>query len=202
MNWFAFGNALGEGRNQRYQINQQREIQKFNIKNQEQNAALKAQQTSQAEEQQRRESRQLLGSQRAAVAQSGVGFGGSSDAIMRQSSAAAELDALNIRYAGDLERMGILNDIEMMKYQDKLMQRAGKMAMRVRWINALSALYNGQTADLSKDAKAKTADGRYGQGGTPTTSHGWASSSRGAYGGMSRAGGNSGSSAPRVGPWS
>lgn len=194
MNFFAFGNALAEGRLQRNQIDAQRDIEQFNIKNQEQNAALKAQQTSAAEEMQRREGRRNLASQRAAIAQSGVGFLGSSADIMRQSTAAAELDALNVRYAGDLERMGILNDIEMRKFNDKLLKQRGKQVMRMRWGNALGALFGGG-GGASFGGDTALPSNSYGQGGinwgafTPSSS--WASGSSGVYGGYGSSSGPS-----------
>jgi hypothetical protein len=51
----------------------------------------------------RRDAAQTLGEQRAAVAESGTGFGGSNGLIMAQDSALAELDALNTRYEGQLK---------------------------------------------------------------------------------------------------
>lgn len=54
---------------------------------------------------QRRSSRQFLGRQAAAFAEAGVGPG-SSTAIMDQSAINAELDALNIRYKGQLTKYG------------------------------------------------------------------------------------------------
>jgi hypothetical protein len=52
----------------------------------------------------RRETRQFLGRQAAAVAQSGAAPGGTSEALARQSEVLAELDALNIRYHGQATR--------------------------------------------------------------------------------------------------
>jgi hypothetical protein len=51
----------------------------------------------------RRESGQALGEQRAAVAESGTGLGGSNGLLMAQDAALAELDALNTRYEGRLK---------------------------------------------------------------------------------------------------
>lgn len=51
----------------------------------------------------RREARQTLGEQRAAVSESGTGEGGSNALLMAQDSALAELDALNLRYEGRLK---------------------------------------------------------------------------------------------------
>lgn len=186
--------ALVQGRQERNAIDVQRDIEQFNIKAEKQNAALVAQQTSAREEQQRRESRQLLGTQRAAIGQSGVGYGGSSADIIRQSTASAELDSLNVRYAGDLERMGILNSIEMREFNDANLKHAGKVAMRMRWVNAASAFFGGGNIGKSSNPQALPGSGSYGQSGFSTT-HGWASSGMGTYGGMG-GGGEFGAFAP------
>lgn len=186
MNYFAAGQALVEGRVQRGEIDMQRKIEQFNISVAEQNARLTGQQTSAREEQQRRESRQLLGTQRAAIAQSNVGFDGSSADIIRQSSANAELDALNIRYAGELERMGFLNEIEMRKYSDQMLKLKGKQVMRMRWGNALGALFGGG-AGQQQISKALDRNNN-GPSGGGKVSHTWASGARGAYGGFGRVG--------------
>lgn len=64
------------------------------------------------EEQLRRESRLALGKQRAAMAQSGVGLDGSNADVERQSQIFAELDALNIRYQGQLESSALLEQAD------------------------------------------------------------------------------------------
>jgi hypothetical protein len=78
------------------------------------NAGLAATQAKEAqmqaaaeEEQQRREARTFMGRQRAAVAQSGVGPG-TTDLLENQSAVLAELDALNIRYGGNMRGRGLL----------------------------------------------------------------------------------------------
>ncbi len=54
----------------------------------------------------RRESRQFLGAQAAAMAEAG-GAGGSNAMLARQSAALAELDALNVRYRGQQAAYGL-----------------------------------------------------------------------------------------------
>lgn len=162
--------ALVQGRQQRNQIDVQRDIEQFNIKAQEQNATLTAQQTSAREEQVRRAARRALGSQRAAVAQSGTGMGGSNAALMSQSAGSAELDALNVRYAGTLERLGILNDIEMRKFNDKVLKKQGKQAMRLRWFNAAAAFMGSsgvqqQIGSAMASPSQPTTTSAYGQQG-------------------------------------
>lgn len=47
------------------------------------------------------------GAQRAAIAEAGIGTSGSASDLVRQSAAAARLDALNIRYGAQLQFDGI-----------------------------------------------------------------------------------------------
>ncbi len=56
-----------------------------------------------AQSAQRRRAREVLGEQRAGIAQSGTGFGGSNADLMEQSQTLAELDALNLAYEGDMK---------------------------------------------------------------------------------------------------
>jgi len=48
----------------------------------------------------RRGQRQFLGTQRAAIAQAGIGTGGSASDVVAQSTSLAELDAMNLAYEG------------------------------------------------------------------------------------------------------
>ena len=70
---------------------------------QRQNAALRRRQASADEEKHRREMRQRIGMQRAAEAESGFAFEGSALDLMEQTVRNGEMDALNIRYAGQLD---------------------------------------------------------------------------------------------------
>lgn len=77
------------------------------LKNQ---ARVAGQQAYADEETQRRQNRQLRGNQAAALAESGLSTEGSSARRADQDAANAELDALNIRYAGILKRHGLLTE--------------------------------------------------------------------------------------------
>ena len=76
-----------------------------------QNILTNSQQAGIREEQVRRDARQTLGEQAAAVAESGTGFGGSNRDLMEQDSAKAALDALNARYEGKLNRRNQQNSL-------------------------------------------------------------------------------------------
>lgn len=77
------------------------------------NAAAVSAQAGQNEDAQRRSNRDFLGRQRAAIAESGIGFGGSSQVLQEQTAAELELDALNIRYEGELKRRGLKSEAQM-----------------------------------------------------------------------------------------
>lgn len=65
--------------------------------------------SSAAQAAQRRRARELLGEQRAGIAQSGTGFGGTNADLLERSQTLAELDALNLAYEGDLKSKGFLS---------------------------------------------------------------------------------------------
>jgi len=73
------------------------------------NAESAAQQANAAEELQRRRNRQFLARQRAAIAEAGIGFGGSSEKLQMDSAVQAEIDALNVRYEGRIRGINFQN---------------------------------------------------------------------------------------------
>jgi hypothetical protein len=112
----------------------------YNATLKQQQATLELQQSGAREEQARRGSRQLLGTQRAAVAQAGVGLGGSALDIMEQSADRAELDALTMRYEGDLRSKGLLAAAEGARYEGRVARAAGENAMKGAYLSAGASL--------------------------------------------------------------
>ena len=112
------------------------ESAKYNAKILNQNAEVERAQSSVREDAQRRKSRQVLGAQRAAFAQAGTGSGGSALDVMNQSSRDAELDALTMRYEGDLRARGLKAQAEGEKYQ-------GRMAKKASYFKATGSLIGG-----------------------------------------------------------
>ena len=110
-----------------------------NAANLEQNAGIERSQANQREEAKRREARMVLGTQRAALAESGGGMGGSAADVMRQSSINAELDALTLRYEGDLRARGLEAEAQQERF-------AGKVAKRASYFNAASSILSGAAA--------------------------------------------------------
>lgn len=102
----------------------------------DQNAGIELAQAGQREEAKRRETRLILGKQRAAVAQAGGGMGGSAADVMQQSSANAEMDALTLRYEGELRARGLRQEAAAERY-------AGKVAKRQSRFEAVSSVLSG-----------------------------------------------------------
>jgi hypothetical protein len=91
------------------------------------------------EQTQRRQARQLTGTQAAAVAQAGAGMGGTTAKVIEQSGINAELDALNIRYGGLQKASGLLAQAQAEKAQ-------GKAAARQSYFLAGANLLKGYAA--------------------------------------------------------
>lgn len=165
------GTALIQGRQQANELRTQAEIEGRNIELAKANRDIVNRQYSAREESMRRSARQALGAQRAAIAQSGTGFSGSNLDIMKQSTANAELDALNLRYAGQIEDASMQNDITMREWNKANLRRAAKNTMKMRWHNAGAALFganqvSGTNANggITQTSTPTLASGSYGQG--------------------------------------
>lgn len=75
----------------------------------------------------RRSTRSFMGRQRAAQAESGL-EGSTPDAVDRQSSIDAELDALNIQYAGRLKAWALREGLQSELSASKARQRSGYLS--------------------------------------------------------------------------
>jgi hypothetical protein len=117
MAWLAAVGAIAGAASSARQGQQAKVAAEYNAKLDEQQAAASASASYRDEETQRRAAGQLKGKQRAAIAASGGGYGGSNGLLMDQSDAAAELDALNIRYGGQLRSQGLLSNAKMTRLQ-------------------------------------------------------------------------------------
>lgn len=106
-------------------------------------------QASAQEEAQRAQSDQYLGRQRAAMGDSGTGSlgSGSNLDVARQSAVSAEMDALNVRYAGQLKGEDALQSAYNFKYGANVSTaNAGSIAS--------SAFFNAGTAALTSGANS------------------------------------------------
>lgn len=131
--------------------NAQKASADYSAKLAQQGAEVELQQAGEREAAQRRQASQVLGAQRAALAQSGGGLGGSAADIMQQSSTNAELDALTTRYEGELRARG-------MQAGAVADQFSGKMARTAGYMQAASSILSGMGNYASSSADAKFRD--------------------------------------------
>lgn len=92
--------AISQGNQQAGQLQFQADAAAYNAKQGQANAQGALRTADANEEAQRRKARGALGTERAALTQSGIGLEGTSGGVYEQSALNAELDALNIRYEG------------------------------------------------------------------------------------------------------
>jgi hypothetical protein len=141
--------ALSVG--QQYAAGQaQRKIGEYNAKVAEQENKATQDQAAREEEAQRRESSQFLGKQRAAIAQSGSGAGGSNGLLADQSSVLAELDALNVRYGGAIRGTGLISKAAQARF-------GGRQASRESGLLAGASLLSG-ASDTYKSYRLSTQE--------------------------------------------
>lgn len=131
--WIASAMGAGTAAASGYQQSQQA---KSEAELADANAEAAAQQANAAEDAQRRRNRSILARQRAAIAESGIGFGGSSERLQQDSAVQAELDALNVRYEGRLRGLGFQNDA-------RFARSRASSAMAGGYLSASSSLIGG-----------------------------------------------------------
>lgn len=133
--------ALASGNSKAAQYDAQAQAAAWNASMQREQASVVAQQTSAREDLQRKQARQVLGRQIAAGAESGVNTtSGSAADVFRSSLYDAEMDALNIRYEGELNRVGLLTQANLSDWEGQVAKANSKSAVRSGYLNAASSL--------------------------------------------------------------
>jgi hypothetical protein len=169
--------AIAAGNAQAAQYDAQAQAARYNADMQRQQASATAQQTSAREDLQRKQARQVFGRQIAAGAESGVNITtGSAADLFRSSLYDAEMDALNIRYEGELNRVGLLNQASLSDWEGRVAKANSKSAQRAGYLNAATAL-------------AGSAAGAYGKTGAPGGGSTNYSLARGSSSGLTAGGG-------------
>lgn len=159
--------AIAQGNAQAAQYDAQAQAARFNADQQRRQAEAVGQQTAAREDIQRRQARQVFGRQIAAGAQSGVNITtGSASDMFRSSLMDAEMDALNIRYDGEMNRIGLLNQANVSDWEGSVAKVNAKTAQRAGYLNAAVALtgaaagaYGAKGATAGAGAKGGTAAG-------------------------------------------
>lgn len=140
--------SISQANATKQQMNSQADAANYNSIVANQNADTALQAASANEEAQRRKSAVALGQQRAGLAESGIGLNsGTATDLTEQSALNAEMDALNIRYAGQTQAQAY-------KTQSALDVQAAQQAKA----NASSAMTSGY---LSAGATALSGYGKY-----------------------------------------
>lgn len=137
----------------------------YNARVLENQASATAQQAGQAEDLQRRRSREAFGKMRAAGAQGGLLESESFGDVYGQAAAEAELDALNIRYEGEVRRTGLLNEAAGERYQSRAAQ-----ASKPSW---LMGGIGAATSALTSYSQMGGTFGKPATAGAGTKSTGW-----------------------------
>ncbi len=94
-----------------------------NAANSAEEAAVEREGALRDEEAQRRDANAVQGRSRAALAEAGLSNTGSSAAVLDQATVDAELDALNIRYGGQLASRGLLSQANEYRRQGRTISR-------------------------------------------------------------------------------
>jgi hypothetical protein len=119
--------------------NAQADALEYNAKAMENQAQTAQAQANAAEELQRRRARQQEGSLRAALNQTGTA-GGTGIGVLEQSSVNAELDALNVRYEGQIKATALEDEAKLNRYEAKAERQRGKDAKRGGYLSAVGGL--------------------------------------------------------------
>jgi hypothetical protein len=172
--------AIQQGKMAQAQGQAQQNAANYNARMKEIEAGITREQTNAREEQQRRQARQVMGRQRAAVAQAGIGWGGSALDIMEESATFAELDALTIRYEGDLKAKGLLAEAEYDRYSGAVAAAMGKAAKKASYVSAAASLLSGAAGAYKGFAAAPA--GTAGGSGISASSSGMGFGSSGSQG--------------------
>lgn len=135
--------AVGQANAAAASAKSQKQAAEYNATVMKQQAVATQQQGAVAEDAQRRRVRSILGKQRAALAESGLGFEGTGGMLLNQSAAAAELDALNMRYETDLRAKGLLSDANMAQFEGEAALSAGRSAAMSGYLTAGTSLLSG-----------------------------------------------------------
>jgi hypothetical protein len=134
MSWFMVGAAVVAGVSAIAGADSQRRAAHAQADIARQKGKVAMQQANVNEDAQRRRADMILGAQRAAMGQAGTGLDGTNADLYQQSATNAELDALNIRYGGELgetsaEQQARLDDMQASDAQQAGYLNAGAAAL-------------------------------------------------------------------------
>jgi len=95
---------------------------------------------------QRRENNQIMGAQRARVAETAGGFTGTNVGALNQAGTNLELSALNERYGGMMQARGLLAQANLDQFQGIVAGQNAKAYTRAGYIGAASSALSGASS--------------------------------------------------------
>lgn len=131
----------------------------FNAKIAEQNAAQTRLASAQEERMSRIQARKEIGSMRAAYGASGVTMEGSPMEVLAESVAMAELDALNIRHAGEMRARGYQMEAASSRFSGASARTAARIGAVSSLMKGAEKLYNPTASLTSMFKGGKTWSG-------------------------------------------
>lgn len=138
----AYG-AYSNGQAQAAQAKAAQQASEYNAAIARNNAQLTLEQGNANEEAQRRHARIVMGQQRAALQEAGIGSEGTASDLYQQSAESAELDALNIRYGATLQANSYLNQSNLDMTQARQYARNASSASNASFVGAGASLLAG-----------------------------------------------------------
>lgn len=135
--------AISSANSQASQYQSQAQASEYNAKVSRQQADQALAVSTAQQIQQRREARQVLGRQRAQMAESGVGFTGSAGDVLERSETLAELDALNLAYEGMLKARSYTTQAELDDFYARSYQSSAKNVKRAGYLQAAGSVAQG-----------------------------------------------------------
>jgi hypothetical protein len=138
--------AISSAQAQSASYKSQQQAANYNATVEKQNAAAAQAAASANEMNMRRQNDQIMGAQRARVAESAGGFTGTNVGVLAQSGANLELSALNTRYEGAMRARGLLAQSNLSQYQGQVAGMNAGTATTSGYIGAAAGIL-GSTAN-------------------------------------------------------
>lgn len=132
--------AIQQGNAAAAQYKAQAQANEFNATVSRQQAQTALNESSAAQIAQQRKSAQVLGMQRAASAQAGVGDGGTTADLLDRSQTLSELDQLNLAYEGTMKARGFNTQADLDTYYGQVNRANAKQARRAGYMKAATSV--------------------------------------------------------------
>jgi len=135
--------AISQGNTAAANYDAQANANRYNAEVDRQQSQTALNESAAAQQAKQRQRRQMLGTQRAGAAQSGVGIGGSNADLLEQSQTLSELDVLNLAYEGTMRSRGLQTQATMDEYQGRVASGNVGTSLRAGYLGAGKSLLVG-----------------------------------------------------------